>query len=1249
MPEPQPAHLRGPQLGNGAAEGGLRHHQRTGGDIPGGLGSPAGAAAGGVAAMRSRPSMHNRTNDPSSFGGSWQASSAPQVLGLGASAKRLCPPHSRKESLTELKNLGITSLASSPQAVADGRPEASTELPRPRDRMGGERSDHPPTGANVNYQQPQYTTAAPTTNHPTTSSQAVGRLPPTLELPATNGAGGGAALPMPPRATSKLFTQDEIDRIFLSANLSLGFSTLLGGGSSAPASSENGANPGVSSSSSVLVTAPALSAPTLEAPATPRRKSGNLLSPTSPGSRAVSQEGVYDPSEVYGMYMSEGSPIMRTPEPNGSGLGRSSSGAKADGANERPPPPEKDLPREAMPRKNNATTKGNTDATKTAGIPVNSKITTNANTSAYGNTDLPNFLRADGTTPDYSDDEWSDIGDVPWSPPRRPSTMESNSAPATPSTAVVKEYFTPPAQPLLKKKPSDGKLRTTAMNSGGAGGPLTLITSPPPPRKESALNAIKNEGGPQLKRTDSTSVSKISPKSLQTQLPRSGTPVPSPTNKSPPAVRQQNAPVGKSNLGPRQASPGGPSGGAGTSNGGSGSVQQQQPQQQQQQQPISINPPAGQPWPPAFMSPLHLPNGMVSNPFPALYPSQAAAVAAAQLRMASMLPPNNANGGVNPNFPMSFNGSAGPVNFGGNGGPLLLPFYPPFMGPFVPGGLPLLPTTLTHPYIAGAMLTPPNSGPSPSPQLGPVSSSSHSASMPVWPSANPPPSPSARVTPPPGSAPHHQQQPNQPILPMATAANLMKLSSMQVPQRSTSRAHPNPTSPPATSGPRMPTMSNPQTPPTPVHNNPPNSGSPLTGNPFPQGFALLPGMQFPMQPFPQGPIPFNTPPHLHTPLPPHLLHSSNLAHAPLQQPPQPVQQQQQQQQPSHVAAWVAEVATIRPSEFERVVSFHAPSTLGRRSSSWIDDGIDVSDSVSRVGEAAATAEGARLHRSASAGARSRASNDRVPAVTLEKDKEKEREKENDGENDAGEEREDEAAFGKVVRRRASSKSLTWMRRSSVDLEGSGHTKTTRMPFATSPIAGSTPGHVTFVFLSRQVFEMQSETGELICTVERQMVSGGRSSFIAHDSLMQPICKLTPIEPSAPAAGAVGSADEPKLGHMDMALFQNQFGGMFVIQGRIVLLSSQTHSGRLTSQYLLSHDACETEFRMTVIDDTNQKTALFHLKDATTTLAELRWTPKHEFRCEMPIKGKKTPTVELLIAGAVMMRYGVRGAKGLKGT
>jgi hypothetical protein len=131
------------------------------------------------------------------------------------------------------------------------------------------------------------------------------------------------------------------------------------------------------------------------------------------------------------------------------------------------------------------------------------------------------------------------------------------------------------------------------------------------------------------------------------------------------------------------------------------------------------------------------------------------------------------------------------------------------------------------------------------------------------------------------------------------------------------------------------------------------------------------------------------------------------------------------------------------------------------------------------------------------------------------------------------------------------------------------------------------------------------------------------------------------------------------------LFQNQFGGIFIRRGDVKQISRRERgesysgglagvaadavaggngpsTGRVTTTYELSHNACETEFRLTVIDEPpHSKTALIHLKDSTSTIAEMKWTDKAYSRCTVHIRGRKRPTIELLLAGAVMMLYGVR--------
>ncbi|KAJ3195646.1 hypothetical protein HK101_011461 [Irineochytrium annulatum] len=268
-----------------------------------------------------------------------------------------------------------------------------------------------------------------------------------------------------------------------------------------------------------------------------------------------------------------------------------------------------------------------------------------------------------------------------------------------------------------------------------------------------------------------------------------------------------------------------------------------------------------------------------------------------------------------------------------------------------------------------------------------------------------------------------------------------------------------------------------------------------------------------------------------------------------------------------VEAWVAEVATIPPSDFERVASFHADRFADRRGlfagyvwSGDDGDGIEVSDSVSRVGAGSQPRDGDSVFAVAGIQGISPAIRPVRPKAAKE------------------EEVVDEVEF---VR-----------------------TRTTR-------------------------------AGELVCAVESAVAArgGNHVAFVATDGLNAPICKVATLESN----------------ERDMVIFQNQFGGLYIKKGLVTYLNSrQMHGGRLTTQYVLAHDACDTEFRLTVIDDTNQKTALFHLKDATSTLAELRWCPETEFRCEVQIKGRKTLTIELLIAGAVMMRYGARpGARKLR--
>ncbi|KAI8847320.1 hypothetical protein BC829DRAFT_247307 [Chytridium lagenaria] len=157
--------------------------------------------------------------------------------------------------------------------------------------------------------------------------------------------------------------------------------------------------------------------------------------------------------------------------------------------------------------------------------------------------------------------------------------------------------------------------------------------------------------------------------------------------------------------------------------------------------------------------------------------------------------------------------------------------------------------------------------------------------------------------------------------------------------------------------------------------------------------------------------------------------------------------------------------------------------------------------------------------------------------------------------------------------------------------------------------------------------MQSENGDLICVVERTLVSSVKNSFVATDAINAPICKLVPLDGN----------------ERDLVIFQNQFGGMYIRRGIVRHLNRTQAKGRQTTQYELKHDSCDVEWRLTVIDEHNSKTALFHMKDSADAIAEIRWCPDAEYRWECPLRGlRRTPTLELLIAGAVVMRYGVRG-------
>ncbi|KAJ3294730.1 hypothetical protein HDU76_006931 [Blyttiomyces sp. JEL0837] len=207
-----------------------------------------------------------------------------------------------------------------------------------------------------------------------------------------------------------------------------------------------------------------------------------------------------------------------------------------------------------------------------------------------------------------------------------------------------------------------------------------------------------------------------------------------------------------------------------------------------------------------------------------------------------------------------------------------------------------------------------------------------------------------------------------------------------------------------------------------------------------------------------------------------------------------------------------------------------------------------------------------------------------------------------------------------------------------------------IPSATSPVAGSTPLFVTFNWNS--AFDLRSETGELICTVDRT-IYGSKSTFTVLDGLLAPICVLTSVDKN----------DE------DMALLQNQFGGVYVPRGGVKLLHRRQNKGRITSEYEITHEGvCDVDFRLTAIHNVNgsYQTALLCLKDSATTLMELSYSPNRQGisldstnfngglftpdTTDIMIRGNRRVrvTIEVLVACAVLMRYGYTGRAGNSG-
>ncbi|KAJ1563713.1 hypothetical protein HK405_001047, partial [Cladochytrium tenue] len=166
------------------------------------------------------------------------------------------------------------------------------------------------------------------------------------------------------------------------------------------------------------------------------------------------------------------------------------------------------------------------------------------------------------------------------------------------------------------------------------------------------------------------------------------------------------------------------------------------------------------------------------------------------------------------------------------------------------------------------------------------------------------------------------------------------------------------------------------------------------------------------------------------------------------------------------------------------------------------------------------------------------------------------------------------------------------------------------------------------------FHVVSEAKETICAVEHTVLgaSSGKTSFTAVDVLDVPICRLSGLDTN----------------ERDMALFQNQFGGIYIRRGGVRLISRRTLSGdRVSATYEITHDVCEVPYRLIVLEDASRsrRSAILHLRDAASSLAEIRWAASgpQQAECRTPLYGRRLlPTLEVLVAAAVVLRFGTRG-------